>query len=105
MTTDRKAREKATNAHFMAVLKGAIKEAGLNYSQVDELIGAADGSTGRWLRNVQVMRAPTFVAICVAIGADAEELMGRAMKRIKAAGLLDDVAILPLDADVEDALQ
>lgn len=100
MTNDRKARDKATNAHFMAVLKGAIGEADKTYSEVDALIGVAEGTTGRWIRNVQVMRAPTFVAICLAVGADPEELMARAMKRIKAAGLLDDVAVLPgVDAE------
>lgn len=95
MTNDRKAIDKAINKHFMAVLAGAIKEAGFTHSQVDEKLGVAASSTNRWLRNAQVMRAPTFIAIAIAIGADPEELTARAMRRVEAAGLLDGVEVLP----------
>lgn len=105
MTIDRKARERATNAHFMTLLKGAISEAGLTYTQVDAIIDVAEGSTGRWMRNVQIMRAPAFVAICAAVGADPVDLMRRAVTRINRDGLLDDVSRLPRDVEVEQEAQ
>lgn len=105
MTVDRKARDRATNAHFMAVLKGAIKEAGLTYAEVDERLGLSEGMTSRWIRNAQIMRAPMFVSIAATVGADPEELMTRAMRKIKADGLLADVEVLPSDVEVEQAGQ
>ncbi|WP_062077771.1 hypothetical protein [Demequina globuliformis] len=95
MTNDRKAREKAENEHFMKVLDDAIYQARLKYTDVDALIGASEGTTGRWIRNVQVMRAPTFVKIAVAIGSDPSKLMAEAVARMEAAGLLDNVETLP----------
>jgi hypothetical protein len=100
MNNDRKTQEKAENAHFMAVLDGAIHEAGLTYIQVDARIGVSEGMTGRWVRNAQIMRATTFVKVALAVGSDPVELTSRAMKRLKASGLLDDVEILPaVDAE------
>lgn len=95
VTEDRKGREKAENAYFMKALDDAIYDARLKYTDVDALIGAAEGTTGRWIRNVQVMRSPTFVKIALAIGADPQKLIGDAIKGMGAAGLLDGVEVIP----------
>ena len=83
-------REHRINQHYMDVLRGAIAEAGLTRKEVEEIAGYAPGSLVRWLANKQIMRAPVFTVIAVAIGADVAELTARAMAKIKAAGVLDE---------------
>lgn len=81
--------------HFMVALKVALADKQLSSADAEAQAGLAASTMSLWLSGKRMPSALRLAEVSARLGIDPGKLMNDGLRRAKAAGLLDDVEVLP----------